>query len=154
LRYLRYLGLIAILMVPLASSEARVRVGVGFGLDYITGPPVCAYGYYSYYPYACAPYGYYGPDWFAGGEFIGAGPWFGWGPGWSGWGRGFDRRFDGRRFGRDFDRRGFDRHFDGRGFRRGGVRGFRGGSMGGFHSGRGFGGGGGDFMVVVVVDKR
>ena len=24
----------------------------------------------------CAPYGYYGPDWFAGGVFLGAGPWF------------------------------------------------------------------------------
>ena len=33
-------------------------------------------------PIACAPYGYYGdPSWFAGGLFIGAGPWFrgGWG---------------------------------------------------------------------------
>jgi hypothetical protein len=28
------------------------------------GPPVCDWGYYSYYPYACAPYGYYGPNWF------------------------------------------------------------------------------------------
>ncbi|MGB8113291.1 MAG: hypothetical protein WCF22_05940, partial [Candidatus Sulfotelmatobacter sp.] len=38
-----------------------------------------------------APYGYYGPDWFVGGVFIGAGPWFH-GP------RGFfghvDNRFD------------------------------------------------------------
>jgi hypothetical protein len=24
----------------------------------------------------CAPYGYYGPEWFTGGVFIGAGPWF------------------------------------------------------------------------------
>ena len=24
----------------------------------------------------CAPYGYYGPEWFNGGIFIGAGPWF------------------------------------------------------------------------------
>ena len=27
-------------------------------------------------PYGCAPYGYYGPEWFVGGVFIGAGPWF------------------------------------------------------------------------------
>ena len=27
-------------------------------------------------PYSCAPYGYYGPDWFTGGVFIGAGPWY------------------------------------------------------------------------------
>ena len=39
-------------------------------------PPVCPYGYYSYYPYACAPYGFYGPQWFVGGVFIGAGPWY------------------------------------------------------------------------------
>jgi hypothetical protein len=38
-------------------------------------PPTCAYGYYSYYPYACAPSGYYGAQWFSGGVFIGAGPW-------------------------------------------------------------------------------
>jgi hypothetical protein len=29
-------------------------------------------------PYACAPYGYYGPEWFMGGVFVGAGPWFHW----------------------------------------------------------------------------
>lgn len=41
------------------------------------GPaPVCPYGYFDYAPYACAPYGYYGPEWFIGGVFVGAGPWF------------------------------------------------------------------------------
>src|ERR1035438_6347406 len=30
---------------------------------YVNGPPVCPYGYYSYSPYACAPYGFYGPRW-------------------------------------------------------------------------------------------
>jgi hypothetical protein len=143
MRSLKHFALIALLIVPLGYLEAQVRVGVGFGPGSIYGPPACEYGYYGYYPYACAPYGYYGPDWFASGGFIGAGPWFGWGPGWWGWRHGFDRRFDGRRFGHDFDRRGFDRHFDGRGFGRGGVRGFRGGSMGGFHGGRGFRGSGG-----------
>ena len=38
--------------------------------------PVCPYGYYDYAPYRCAPSGYYGPDWFHQGVFIGAGPWF------------------------------------------------------------------------------
>lgn len=38
--------------------------------------PLCPYGYYDYAPYACAPYGYYGPEWFSDGLFIGAGPWF------------------------------------------------------------------------------
>ena len=38
--------------------------------------PECPYGYYDTAPYACAPYGYYGPEWFTGGVFIGAGPWF------------------------------------------------------------------------------
>jgi len=41
------------------------------------GPaPVCPYGYFPQPPYECAPYGYYGPEWFSGGIFIGAGPWF------------------------------------------------------------------------------
>jgi hypothetical protein len=38
--------------------------------------PECPYGYFDHAPYACAPYGYYGPEWFAKGAFIGAGPWF------------------------------------------------------------------------------
>jgi hypothetical protein len=46
-----------------------VTPGVGIAPD-------CAYGYFDYSPYDCAPYGYYGPDWFSGGVFIGAGPWF------------------------------------------------------------------------------
>jgi len=49
------------------KAEAQVSVGVA---------PVCPYGYYSTPPYTCAPYGYYGPEWFVGGVFIGAGPWF------------------------------------------------------------------------------
>src|SRR3974390_583668 len=98
MRYLKYFALLAVLMFPLAHSQAQVRVGVGigYGPGYVAGPPACAYGYYSYYPYACAPYGYYGPDWFVGGVFIGAGPWYhGWGHGYWGrpgyWGRGWGR---------------------------------------------------------------
>ena len=50
-----------------AQISARVPVGPA---------PVCPYGYYDYAPYNCAPDGYYGPDWFPQGRFIGAGPWF------------------------------------------------------------------------------
>lgn len=54
-----------------APSLAPAQISVSIG-----APPVCPYGYFDYSPYTCAPYGYYGPDWFAGGLFIGAGPWF------------------------------------------------------------------------------
>src|SRR5579863_9476618 len=106
MRYLKYAALLAVLMVPLTYSQAQVSVGVGIGPGYVDGPPVCDYGYYSYYPYACAPYGYYGPDWFAGGVFIGAGPWYNWGGG--GWGGGWDRDGWGRGgWGRGWDRGGW-----------------------------------------------
>jgi hypothetical protein len=55
--------------VTAPKLEAQVAVEVG-------AAPVCPYGYYDVAPYACAPYGYYGPEWFVGGVFIGAGPWF------------------------------------------------------------------------------
>ena len=54
-----------------AGSVAPAQIGISVGVA-----PVCPYGYYDYAPYSCSPYGYYGPDWFAGGLFIGAGPWF------------------------------------------------------------------------------
>src|SRR5215469_17849151 len=102
-----------------ASAQVRVGVGIGIGPAYVAagGPPVCPYGYYSDYPYACAPVGYYGPDWFVNGVFIGAGPWY------HGFHRGsvfVGRGFVGPRFvdrDRGFDR-GFvdrDRGFEGRG---------------------------------------
>jgi len=136
MKYLRYVALLALLALPVAYSQAEVRVGVGIGFGgYVTGPPVCAYGYYPSYPYACAPYGYYGPSWFVNGIFIGAGPWYhGWGhPYWGrGYGRGFyGRGFEGRRFeGHGFEgqgpmgRRGFEGRGPGAGFR-GGFRGRR-----------------------------
>ena len=124
MKYLRYLALVSVLMVPLAYSQAEVRFGVniGVGPGYVAGPPACAYGYYSDYPYACAPYGFYGPSYFVNGLFIGAGPWYhGYSRPYYGrpyYGRSYsDRRFDDRRFadrrfeGRDRDdRRGFDGH--------------------------------------------
>jgi len=78
MRYLKYIAVLAILLVPVAYSQAQVAVGirVGTGYGYVGPAPVCPYGYYAYYPYACAPYGYYAPRWFVNGVFIGAGPWF------------------------------------------------------------------------------
>ena len=38
--------------------------------------PECPYGYFEAAPYDCAPAGYYGPEWFTGDVFVGAGPWF------------------------------------------------------------------------------
>jgi hypothetical protein len=55
--------------------------------------PDCPYGYFDYAPYDCSPYGYYGPDWFVGGVFLGAGPWFHGGRGFYGH---VDNRFDPR----------------------------------------------------------
>ena len=59
----------AFLLAPTNRVQAQVTVQIG-------PPPVCPYGYFDYPPYACAPYGYYGPQWFVNGLFIGAGPWF------------------------------------------------------------------------------
>src|SRR6266481_1138478 len=73
-------------------------------------------------PDACAPYGYWGPEYFVDGYFIGVGPWYryyyrhpeffvGFGPAW--------HRFHGRRFDRDRDfDRGFRRFDRDRGFER------------------------------------
>jgi hypothetical protein len=57
--------------VLLTGCGTHVAVGVAG-----VGPPVCPYGYYEEPPYNCAPDGYYGPEWFAGGVFIGAGPYY------------------------------------------------------------------------------
>lgn len=60
-------GLALMTTAPQANAQVSVDVGVA---------PDCPYGYYDVAPYACAPAGYYGPEWFSGGVFIGAGPWF------------------------------------------------------------------------------
>src|SRR4029077_14104207 len=128
LRYLKFFGLLGMLLAIglLSASNAnaqRFAVGVGIGQGSYGPAPVCAYGYYDYYPYACAPYGFYGPDWFVGGVFIGAGPWFR-----SGYGHGF------------YGRGGFGRggYYGRGGFGRGGYynqgrgnfnSGFRGGKL-------------------------
>jgi len=52
---------------PRAEAQVSVEIGVA---------PDRPYGYYDIAPYNCAPAGYYGPEWFSDGIFIGAGPWF------------------------------------------------------------------------------
>jgi len=81
---LAFSGLAASLLSCAAVAPAQVSINIGV-------PPVCPYGYFDYAPYDCSPYGYYGPDWFAGGIFIGAGPWFHGHPGFYGH---VDNRFD------------------------------------------------------------
>jgi hypothetical protein len=54
-----------------AAPQAQAQIGVNIGVA-----PDCPYGYYDVSPYDCAPAGYYGPEWFNGDVFIGAGPWF------------------------------------------------------------------------------
>ena len=141
MRYLKYAALLGVLLFAARTAHAQVSVGVGIGPVY--GPaPSCAYGYYGYYPYACAPYGYYGPDWFVGGVFIGAGPWY----------HGF---YGPRFYGRGYYGRGYYGHLGygnrsvyggsyrgapGRGYAGGG---YHGNVAGGFHGGSSLHGGGG-----------
>jgi hypothetical protein len=71
----KYLVLTAVagicLTVAAPKMQAQISVAVNVG-----AAPDCPYGYYDAAPYGCAPYGYYGPEWFTGGVFVGAGPWF------------------------------------------------------------------------------
>ena len=60
-------GIGAIATAPNAGAQVSVAIGAA---------PDCPYGYYDAAPYNCAPAGYYGPEWFTGDVFIGAGPWF------------------------------------------------------------------------------
>ena len=65
------LAAVAAICFALSAPQTQAQVQVDIGVA-----PVCPYGYYDVPPYECAPYGYYGPEWFSGGVFIGAGPWF------------------------------------------------------------------------------
>jgi hypothetical protein len=71
IKYLLVASSAALLMALAPASQAQISVGVNVGPE-----PGCPYGYYDYAPYNCAPDGYYGSEWFSGGVFIGAGPWF------------------------------------------------------------------------------
>lgn len=123
---------VAVASVPYAVAGPAV----------IAGEPACQWGYYSYYPYTCAPYGYYGPNWFIGGAFIGIGPWYGYRFGRGGYG-GFGRGAYGRgAYGygaRGFASRGtVSRGFASRGVvpRGGGAQSFARGSSAGRSGGR------------------
>jgi hypothetical protein len=141
MRNLKLLTLLALGLMFAPYAHAQVAVGVYPG--YVGPPPVCPYGYYDYYPYACAPYGYYGPSWFSGGVFIGAGPWF----------HGFHGRpgfYGGRgKYGRipavpahPAFRGGVNRGYVGGHFSGGSVHGYTRGGGGSSHRGGGFHGGG------------
>lgn len=65
------LGAVATIGFTAITPRAQAQIGVSIGIA-----PACPYGYYDAAPYGCAPSGYYGPEWFSGGLFIGAGPWF------------------------------------------------------------------------------
>ncbi len=79
MRPLKLLVCAAALLATLAfapKSHAQVSVTIGAPAVVIGGPPpVCPYGYFDYAPYACAPYGFYGPGYFYNGIFLGVGPW-------------------------------------------------------------------------------
>src|SRR6202789_3550758 len=63
-------------VAALAFSAAAPRIAAA-QITVSVGPePQCPYGYYVYAPYGCSPSGYYGPQYFNSGVFIGVGPWF------------------------------------------------------------------------------
>ena len=92
MKRLRLFSLAAVAAVFLALVAPSARAQVSFGIQ-IGSPPVCPYGYFDYAPYNCAPFGYYGPDWFQGGLFLGAGPWYRGPANFNGW---VNRRYDPR----------------------------------------------------------
>ena len=61
----------AALLLAAAPARSSAQISISIGVA-----PACPYGYFNYPPYQCAPFGYYGPQWFTGGVFLGAGPWF------------------------------------------------------------------------------
>lgn len=67
------IGVLTIGLVLFLSGCAGANYSAGIAVG---AAPICPYGYYEVPPYACAPDGYYGPEWFSGGVFIGAGPWY------------------------------------------------------------------------------
>jgi hypothetical protein len=70
-RFLALAAVAAMLGTATASRSQAPVVEVNVGVA-----PDCPYGYYDYAPYNCVPDGYYGPEWFHAGAFIGVGPWF------------------------------------------------------------------------------
>ena len=70
---IKFLALAAIASFAIAPGAPKAAAQINF---YIGVDPDCHFGYYDYAPHNCAPDGYYGPEWFNGGVFIGAGRWF------------------------------------------------------------------------------
>ena len=70
---IRFLVLAAVAAVCVTAGTPRTEAQIGVNIGVA---PACPYGYYDYTPYGCSPYGYYGPEWFHRGAFIGVGPWF------------------------------------------------------------------------------
>jgi hypothetical protein len=66
-----FLTLLSVMFFAAPAQPAHAQISVQIG-----PAPVCPYGYFDYPPYDCAPYGYYGPEWFPNGAFLGAGPWY------------------------------------------------------------------------------
>lgn len=126
MRFLKYFAMLSVLLISSAYSRAQVSIGIGIGgysePAYVYGPPTCAYGYYNYEPYACAPYGYYGPRWSRPGYYVRE--YYGRGYGY----RGYDRE--------DYGHEGYGRGYEGHGYGRGG-RGYAGGYARGGGRGRG-----------------
>ena len=95
------LGISVAVAVQEATAQVSVNIGVGAPVAVVPVEPAplevapaCPYGYYNYAPYACAPFGYYSPQWFVSGVFVGAGPWFHGPAGFYGYvNRDFDPRF-------------------------------------------------------------
>jgi len=73
MRALSFLALAAVAAISFTANPQKAQAQVAIEIG---AAPVCPYGYYDTAPYGCAAYGYYGPQWFTGGIFIGAGPWF------------------------------------------------------------------------------
>jgi hypothetical protein len=65
------LGAVAATCFAATAPRAEAQLSINIGIA-----PECPYGYYDVAPYSCAPSGYYGPEWFSGDVFVGAGPWF------------------------------------------------------------------------------
>jgi hypothetical protein len=72
-RLLAAIVAIGAFLLAAAPSQANAQINITIGIG---AAPVCPYGYFNYAPYPCAPFGYYGPQWYTSGVFIGAGPWF------------------------------------------------------------------------------
>jgi hypothetical protein len=128
-KFLSLAAAVAVIGFIAAAPQAQAQIDVDTPLE-----PMCPYGYYDYAPYACAPYGYYGPEWFTGGLFLGAGPWL---HGHEGFRGSEDHRFDASR-GDGRDHAGAMEYHGG-----GHEGGFEGGHAGGFQGGHEGGGGGG-----------